>query len=79
MRDQASREVCQIQTVVKSAWDQVWEPMYREMLVRNSKMGEEVRTKLVTLSINMLDLRLVVASSQVRFFESDYHVFKLTY
>ena len=79
MRDQASREVCRIQTVVRSAWDQVWEAVYREMLVRNDKVGEEARTKLVTLSINMLDLRLVVASSKVRFFESDYHVFKLTY
>ncbi len=62
MRDQTSRGVCRIQTSVKWAWDQVWEPMYRGMLVRNGKMGEEARTKLVALSINMVDLRLVVAS-----------------
>jgi len=38
--------------------------MYKEMLVGSGKVGEEARTELVTLSINMLDLRLVVASSK---------------
>jgi len=34
------------------------------MLVQNGKAGEEARTKLVALSMNMVDLRLVVASSK---------------
>lgn len=32
--------------------------------IQNGKVGEEARTKLVALSINMVDLRLVVASSK---------------
>ena len=59
------KRVYRIQTVVKSVWDQVWEAMYREILVRNGKVGEEVRTKLVTQRISMLDLRLVVAISKL--------------
>jgi hypothetical protein len=53
-----------VQTVVKSVWDQAWEPIYREILVRNGKVGEEARTELVTLLMNPFDLRLVVASSK---------------
>ena len=39
------------------------------MLVRNGKVGEEARTELVTLSIHLLDLRLVVASSKGQIYE----------
>ena len=38
--------------------------MYKETLVRNRRVDEEARTKLVTLSIDALNLRLVVASSK---------------
>ena len=64
MEDHASRGVCGIQTLSKWEWDQVWEAMYGGMLVQNGKVGEEARTKLVALSINIADLRLVVASSK---------------
>lgn len=62
--NQVLRKVYWMHTVVRSKWAQVWEPMDRETLFRNGRMSEETRTKLVTLTIDLLDLRLEVTNSK---------------